>query len=219
MKSKNAREQTEVQNPGQEKDDQTVKSPSQRFLLQVLTEEMELIGRAITERNQQSTQIKQWCLTLWVATWGIVSIEYVMKWFEGYQFLVLCAPALFPPIFLGLDLINKRLERKFTFRARQIYRFLNAGGSGQDSGGSSLERFLETGDLGDFRVYDPAAMNWYYEQGQENVDSRAELEQWISIRRVFSESWGLGLFYVGLFLVTILAVVALLMIQFFAPGR
>ena len=68
LNSQAAREQTEVQNPGQEKGDQTVKSPSQRFLLQVLTEEMELIGRAITERNQQSTQIKQWCLTLWVAT-------------------------------------------------------------------------------------------------------------------------------------------------------
>lgn len=218
MKSKNTRERTEVQNPGEEKRDQTVKSPSQRFLLQVLTEEMVLIGRAITERNQQSTQIKQWCLTLWVATWGIVSIEYVMKWFEGYQYLVLCAPALFPPIFLGLDLINKRLERKFTFRGRQIYRFLNASGPGRDSGGSSLESFLETGELGDFRVYDPAAVNWYYERDQENIDSRTELEQWISIRSVFNESWGLALFYVGLFFVTIVAVAALLVIQFFAVG-
>ena len=62
-------------------------------------------------------------------------------------------------------------------------------------------------------------MNWYYEQDQENVDSkRAELKQWISIRSVFSKSWGLALFYVGLFLVTIGAVVALLVTQFYPAG-
>ena len=76
---------------------------------------------------------------------------------------------------------------------------------------ATLESYLETGDLGNFRIYDPAAMNWYHEAPEDRT--RSELRDWISWRDVLHGAWGLAWFYGGLMLITLLAVGALFLVQ------
>ena len=113
---------------------------------------------------------------------------------------------------------NQLSPGKIDVRVSQIYRFLNADGTGDGSDCPSLERFMRTGDLGGFRIYDPAAMNWYHDADREDAESRAELAQWLSLRSIFRGAWGLDLFYIGLYMVTLIAVIALLAIQILGAG-
>jgi hypothetical protein len=169
----------------------------QAYILDLLTEETRVISQAIIERNHQSTLIKKWCVALWIAVWGILSVEFVIKGFEGYEHYLLLAPAIFPPAFLFLDIINKRIERKLTFRVRQIHGFLNGDVGAGGAGDSPLARFIETGDLSDFRVYDPAAMNWYY-GSDPDPRQKAELAKLMTFWNIFCGAWGLDFFYLYL---------------------
>ena len=124
------------------------------YLLDTLSEERQLIATAILARNQQSTQIKQWCMTLWLASWGLISVPGLVDLLP--RFYIAFAPTAFPIFFFLMEVMNKRLERKFTFRARQIHRFLNGA---KDQPGSYWY-FLQSGELGSFVMYDPAGANW-----------------------------------------------------------
>lgn len=174
-------------------------SETRTYLLEFLIEESKQISAGIHERNNKSNHIKQWCLTLWLASWTVVSIEYIARQLQGYEYFVIIVPLVIPFMFFVMELINKRIERKFTFRSRQIHRFLNGTGLG------SCSEFMKTGDSGEFRIYDPSGMNWFTEI-QTPVDSeRREFADWIDFRTIARHSWGLGVFYVALAIIPLIA--------------
>ena len=178
--------------------------PHRRYVLDVMKEEMKFISDAIKSRNDQSNQIKQWCLTLWMATWGVVTLEFVTKTLGDDQYLVLLAPALFPPLFFVLDIINKRHERKFSWRAKQIHWFMNGREDAPPDAETGLARFVRTGDLGGFRVYDPAAMIWYSVAPDDDEERRRMAER-LRFRDIISGVYGFLMFYVSLFVISLVA--------------
>jgi hypothetical protein len=223
MKTKPAPDQAAIELAPRNGGDQTGSAAHKDYILQALSEEMKMVSHAISERNQYSTQIKQWCLTLWLAAWGIASLDDVSSFLGDDKWLTLFSPCVFPPCFLILDLINKRNERKFTFRARLITRFLNSDRPDPALGGTSLGHFLASGTLGEFLIYDPGCMNWYknkagsdgaVEQGSSVL--RSQFQSWISLRSVFLGGWGLKLFYLSLFGFSLFA--ALLLLTFQQPA-
>lgn len=141
-------------------------------------------------------------MTLWLASWGVVSFPHV--WDTVPRFLLAGAPVMFPAFFFMMELINKRIERKFTYRARQIHAFLN--GPAEQSG--SYLHFISSGNLGGFLIYDPAGANWL--RSGINDDDREDFRAWIGWRSILLKSWGLAVYYVGLVTVSIVCAAWLL---------
>ena len=146
-----------------------------------------------------------------MAAWGLASVNVLMELFQQKLCLLLIAPMVFPPFFLGLEIINKCIERKFTYRARMISRFMNGDTASGGLDGNSLRTFLGNGDLGNFLVYDPAGVNWLSnkQSGPVGDCTKEDMRRWISFWGVIHGSWGLMMFYSILFLLPLLAIGAL----------
>ena len=184
------------------------------YLLEVLKYELELISAAILDRNRQSTQIKQWCLTLWMASWIVVKfINFDEKFIDlkSYVYLIPCIP---PLIFVWVEILNKRIERKFTFRSRLIHEFLN-----YDCDFSEIEQKIrrEISPAGlmmrlngsGFRFFDPSGMNTLRHSAVSEPNSkywlkiREDMNEWISFKHIVTHSYGLFTFYILLLVIPI----------------
>ena len=124
MNPNNPLEKTEPHIPDHAEDEQVKGSTYQRYLLEILREEMKIISAAITDHNRKSTQIKQWCLTLWMATWGVISIDYVRSAFMENTFILLLAPAIFPVFFLFFGYFEQTSRAKVYLSRKTDSRFL-----------------------------------------------------------------------------------------------
>ena len=154
-----------------------------------LDQEIQIVAEAIVARDKQSNQIKQWCITVWMASWAVLAFDadkMVAFGFEAfglstaqvYIASVAGAASLLCVMFFLLDLINKRNQYKFLWRSRVIHEFLN------DPAGS------------DFVVYDPGGAT---DKGSARRlrfgNATVSYDEYISMPNVARQVHGLILFY------------------------
>lgn len=133
------------------------------YKFELLKLEIQTINSAILDKDQMSRQIKQWAITLWLAATGFAGAEHIKL--PSMQSTLWAAATLCIPIaFLMLELHNKRVQRKFIWRAGKIHRFVN-------DIDYSLSDAFEKGDITEFRIYDPGGENWRREISQKESEN------------------------------------------------
>ncbi len=172
----------------------------------ILLEELKIIASAITDMDHKSTQVKQWCITLWTAVWGLLAIEEISSWLIGplYYALVLAIPFGF----FVLDVQVKRNQRKFLCRAKELHYWMN-----ESADKSDISSTISKSTVPALRLYDPAGVNTVNNYIQNTVDNHsqeddysAKYEKSISVWKSLRESETLKIFYTGLIVITIIGV-------------
>lgn len=166
----------------------------------ILIEELKIIASAITDMDHKSTQVKQWCITLWTAAWGLIGIDHIGPLVIGplYYALVLIIPA----VFLILDVQVKRNQRKFLWRAKELHEWINKTTEGNDINGT-----LNDSTVPVVRLYDPAGANTVKFHNEKDYTDKYEKS--ISARESFMESHTLKVFYLGLIVISVFGIVML----------
>ena len=92
---------------------------------------------------------------MWLGAVGFVGSKHIVESPTLNTSLWAASVVVIPIAFLILELYNKRSQRKFLWRTRKIYHFINN------------RNFSELNDIDDFRFYDPAGENWRKELDEE----------------------------------------------------
>ena len=163
-------------------------NPLLEYKLDILKLEIETINRAILDKDNASKQLKTWAISLWTATTTLTGIEHFtvpQVGISNFQIYSLPVPVtaiwalatlLVPITFLILEVYQRRVQRKFVWRARKIHEFLN-------DRGPSISRAFQANAIEEFRIYDPAGEHWRREiGGDESYDFERFIGFWTVIR-------------------------------------
>ena len=156
------------------------------YKLDLLKVEIDTINKAIINKDETSRQIKNWTVTLWVGAVGFVGSQHFSSPNTVTTIWAL-STAFIPLSFFILDLLNKRMQRKFIWRAQKIHYFVN-------DIGWSLKASVKAGDIEDFRIYDPGGENW---RRESSSDESKRFVKFISLRRLMIKP-SLFMLYVSL---------------------
>ena len=160
----------------------------------ILLEEIKILSNAIIGADKQSNQIKQWCLTLWTACWGLVLAKHILPSFVDTGYLYTFAILLIPVMFGLQDVATKRNQRKLLWRTQVIHSELN-----RIPGSEEIRQ--------GFRIYDVAGFGQAHNTGVFQVDADA-YHQYISPLTAFRRSTSIKCFYSILFLLTLVLSIA-----------
>ena len=167
----------------------------------ILIEELKIIASAITDIDHKSNQVKQWCITLWTAAWGLIGIKHLSDWLIGPLFYVLVL--IIPLVFLVLDIQVKRNQRKFLWRAKELHGWINGITVDRDKNESNSDETVPA-----IRLYAPAGANTVKFQNQKEYTDKYEKS--ISAKESFMKSHTLKVFYLGLVSISLFGVILLL---------
>lgn len=143
------------------------------YKLDLLKIEIDTINKAILDKDETSRQVKGWTITLWVAAVGFAGTKHIQN--PSFASTIWAISTAFIPVsFFILDALNKRIQRKFIWRAKKIHRFVN-------DIEWSLKTSIEEGDITSFRIYDPGGENWRMEEGYEESK---KFQDYISLCRL-----------------------------------
>ncbi len=132
--------------------------------LDLLKIEIETINGAILNKDENTRQIKNWAITLWLGATGFAATKHLADPNATTAVWALATVAI-PVSFLLLELHHRRIQRKFIWRAGKIHRYIN----GLDEAWSLRETITDKGET-DFRFYDPGGESWRRELGGEESE-------------------------------------------------